>query len=443
MSKNKILIVEDNTVLLERLRNWLEQDGYEVFTAIEEPPARKIIREKEPGLVLSDVRLPKGDGLELLEWMNGNNINIPFVVMTGYSNVADAVKAMKLGAIDYLVKQCGIENIRQITNDLLRKSQRRTPQGNKFRRKSKAMQEVYDTARLAAPSDIRMLLLGENGTGKELLAHYIHAHSERKDKPFVPVNCGGISETLAQSELFGHVKGAFTGADGNRNGCFYEADGGTLFMDEVGNMPMSIQATLLRVLEDGCYSPAGSNKRIKSDVRVIAATNEDLELAIREGRFREDLFHRLNELSVTVPPLRECPEDILPLAERFKERFSEELQAGIVAFDEEAKEVLLRYHWSGNVRELRNCIKRAVLYAKESGTITVENLHLGFDKQNAVDTDSSTSTFNVKDKDVRKRNTILALESCNWNKEKAAEKLGITRSTIYRWIDEFGIRKPE
>lgn len=150
MSKNKILIVEDNTVLLERLRNWLEQDGYEVFTAIEEPPARKIIREKEPGLVLSDVRLPKGDGLELLEWMNGNNINIPFVVMTGYSNVADAVKAMKLGAIDYLVKQCGIENIRQITNDLLRKSQRRTPQGNKFRRKSKAMQEVYDTARLAA-----------------------------------------------------------------------------------------------------------------------------------------------------------------------------------------------------------------------------------------------------------------------------------------------------
>lgn len=442
MSKNKILIVEDNIVLLERLKNWLEQDGYEVFTAIEEPPARKIIREKEPDLVLSDVRLPKGDGLELLEWMNGNNINIPFVVMTGYSNVADAVKAMKLGATDYLVKQCGIENIRQITNDLLRKSQRRTPQGNKFRRKSKAMQEVYDTARLAAPSDIRMLLLGENGTGKELLAHYIHAHSERKDKPFVPINCGGISESLAQSELFGHVKGAFTGADSNRNGCFYEANGGTLFMDEVGNMPMSIQATLLRVLEDGCYTPAGSNKRIKSDVRVIA-TNENLELAIKEGRFREDLFHRLNELPVTIPPLRECPEDILPLAEHFKERFSDELQAGMVTFGEESKEALLRYHWPGNVRELRNSIKRAVLYAKESRTITVENLHLNFGKQNAVDAVSAASTFNVKDKEVRKRNTILALESCNWNKEKAAEKLGITRSTIYRWIDEFGIKKPE
>lgn len=443
MNKNKILIVEDHIVLLERLRNWLEQDGYEVFTAIEEPPARKIIREKEPDLVLSDVRLPKGDGLELLEWMNGNSINIPFVVMTGYSNVADAVKAMKLGAVDYLVKQCGIENIRQITNDLLRKSQRRTPQGNKFRRKSKAMQEVYDTARLAAPADIRMLLLGENGTGKELLAHYIHAHSHRKDKPFVPVNCGGISETLAQSELFGHVKGAFTGADCNRNGCFYEANGGTLFMDEVGNMPMSIQATLLRVLEDGCYSPAGSNKRIKSDVRIIAATNENLEQAIKEGRFREDLFHRLNELSVMIPPLRDCPEDILPLAEHFRERFSEELQAGMVTFDEEAKEVLLRYHWPGNVRELRNCIKRAVLYAKESGIITVENLHLGFDKQDTKSDNPSASTFNMKDKEVRKRNTILALESCNWNKEKAAEKLGITRSTIYRWIDELGIKKPE
>lgn len=214
-------------------------------------------------------------------------------------------------------------------------------------------------------------------------------------------------------------------------------------MDEVGNMPMSIQATLLRVLEDGCYSPVGSNKRIKSDVRVIAATNEDLELAIKEGRFREDLFHRLNELSVTIPPLRECPEDILPLAEHFKERFSEELQAGMVTFGEEAKEVLLRYHWAGNVRELRNCIKRAVLYAKESGTITVENLHLIFDKQDTKGDKPSTSVLNVKDKEVRKRNTVLALESCNWNKEKAAEKLGITRSTIYRWIDEFGIRKPE
>lgn len=443
MSKNKILIVEDNIVLLERLGNWLKQDGYEVFTAIEEPPARKIIQEKEPDLVLSDVRLPKGDGLELLEWMNGSNINIPLVVMTGYSNVADAVKAMKLGAVDYLVKQCGIENIRQITNDLLRKTQRGTPQGNKFLRKSKPMQEVYDTARLAAPSDIRMLLFGENGTGKELLAHYIHAHSNRKDKPFVPVNCGGISESLAQSDLFGHVKGAFTGADSNRNGCFYEANGGTLFMDEVGNMPMPIQTTLLRVLEDGCYSPVGSNKRIKSDVRIIAATNEDLGQALKEGRFREDLFHRLNELSVTVPPLRECPEDILPLAEHFKERFSEELQADMVIFSEETKEALLRHHWSGNVRELRNCIKRAVLYAKESGTITVENLHLGFDKQNVVDADSSIFTLNMKDKEVRKRNTLLALECCNWNKEKAAEKLGITRSTIYRWIDEFNIKKPE
>ena len=307
--KHRILIVEDNIMLAGQQKKWLEKSGYEVHTTIDEPGARKRIKSEYFELILADVRLPEGDGISLLEWMHKEKIDIPFIVMTGYASVPDAVKAIKLGAKDYLAKPVQMEELLELIKDiLLPNALIYGKDKDLFRRNSPKMLEVESLARTVAPFDITVLILGPNGAGKESVAQRIHYSSDRREKPLVAVNCAVIPKELAPTLFFGHVKGTFTGADGNKEGYFDLAKGGTLFLDEIGTLSPEVQAMLLRVLQEGTYLPIGSARERKADVRIVAATNEDLQLAIKEKRFREDLYHRLCEFEIAMPSLHECPD---------------------------------------------------------------------------------------------------------------------------------------
>lgn len=294
--KQKVLIVEDNISLSQRQKDWLEQAGYDVMTAMHEPAARALIRKHRFDFILSDVRLPEGDGISLLEWLTKEKKDIPFIVTTEYGSIPDAVRAIKLGAKDYLPKPVHREHLLELAEEIFRPlATVRTKPKDLFRRTCPKILEVERYARIVAPSDMSVLILGANGTGKESVAQGIHANSGRDGK-FVAVNCGALPRELAASLLFGHEKGAFTGADTAKNGYFDMAKGGTLFLDEIGTMPIDIQSMLLRVLQENTYTPIGSDRERMADVRIVAATNENLERAIKEGRFREDLYHRLAEM---------------------------------------------------------------------------------------------------------------------------------------------------
>lgn len=342
--KKRILIVEDNVALSQIQKDWLCREGYDVMTAMDETVARRLLRKEEFDLILSDVRLPQGNGIALLEWINKEKMDIPFVIMTEYASVTDAVKAIKMGAKDYLSKPVYHEQLVEMVKELLKPvSTVRNKEKELFKRISPKAKEAEHLAELVAPSDISVLILGANGTGKESIARSIHFHSTRKDMPFVAVNCGAIPRELAASMLFGHTKGAFTGADTDKGGCFDAAKGGTLFLDEIGTLPFDMQSSLLRVLQEGTFMPVGSTKERVADVRIVAATNENMERAIAEGRFREDLYHRLGEFEIRQPSLAECPEDILPLADFFRETFSAELHRERTGFTAEAERLLLSH----------------------------------------------------------------------------------------------------
>ena len=359
----KILIVEDNMILCGMIKKWLQKAGYEVLTAIDEPGARSILKKNEISLVLSDVRLPKGDGIHLLEWMVKNSMEAPYIVMTDFACFPDAVRAVKLGAKDYLPKPIYQEQLLELMHSLL-KQPVIVRKGRSFvERTSEAVRKATSLARRVASSDLSVMILGPSGSGKEVIAQMIHRYSDRRDKPFVAINCGSIPEDLQASEFFGAVKGAFTGAVSDRKGHFETANGGTLFLDEVGNMPYSMQILLLRVLQEKEFNPVGSDKVKRTNVRIISATNEDMKKAVQEGRFREDLYYRLAELEILQPPLKECKDDILPLAEFFRKEHSGRLCVKNEGFTEEAKACMLYYDWPGNVRELNAKIKRAVIVA--------------------------------------------------------------------------------
>ena len=385
--KKKILIVEDNIALSQRLRDRLERCGYAVETAIDEPSARRLIRKSGFDLVLADVRLPKGDGLSLLEWLNGGHRHVPFVVMTGYANYPDAVRAVKSGADDYLPKPVDPERLLDTVRELLRPSLS-LPQGGKalFRLGSPAAREVERMATLVAPVEVSVLILGANGTGKESVARRIHEESDRRLMPFVAVNCSVISKELAPSLLFGHAKGSFTGAEKDTEGYFGMAEG---------------------------YTPVGGNRERRADVRIVAATNEDLAQGIRENRFREDLYHRLAEFEIHLPALRECRADILPLAGFFRERFSSELRKPTEGFTPEAEERLLSYPWPGNIREMQNRVRRAVLLA--------ESPH--------------------PKGDAEWRSSIeKALALCGGHRGHAAALLHVSEATLYRKMKKYGVK---
>ena len=428
--KKQILIVEDNVVLSQLQRDWLSKEGYNVFTAINEPYARKLIRKEHFDLMFSDVRLPEGDGISLLEWLNKEKRRIPFVIMTEYASYPDAVRAIKLGAEDYLPKPVHRERLLELARELLRPASSVRREGKTlYKRLSPKAVEAERLAGLVAPSDISVLILGANGTGKDSVARIIHEKSNRKEMPFVAVNCGAIPRELAPSLLFGHTRGAFTGAEANKEGYFDMAQGGTLFLDEIGTLPYEIQSLLLRVLQENIYMPIGGTKERVADVRIVAATNENLEEAIGNHRFREDLYHRLSEFEIYQPALQECPEDILPLADFFRKRFSDELHKETTNFSKEAQRLLLSYPWPGNIRELQNKVRRAVLIAT---TTVINKADLNIQIRTQSREAPSQIFLPLKDYELEKQTIIAALKSCDGNRTRAARLLNINPATLYR-----------
>ena len=408
--KHRILIVEDNILLAGQQKKWFEKSGYEAVTTIDEPGARRLLKKEPFDLVLSDVRLPQGDGISLLEWMQRERIDVPFIIMTGYASVQDAVRAIKMGAKDYLAKPVQMDELQSLIKNILHpRSVIYGKDKGILPRNSRQMKEVENLARTVAPFDISVLILGPNGAGKESIAQRIHYSSERREKPFLAVNCGVIPKELAPSLFFGHVKGTFTGADTNRE-----------------------ESMLLRTLQEGTYIPIGSNREKHSDVRIVAATNEDLQLAIRERRFREDLYHRLGEFEIVLPALHECPEDILPLAEHFREKFSRELKRQTDGFSREAEQLLLSYGWPGNVRELQNKVKRAVLLSKQP---IIESACLNIRIE-----DEEEGIFLFPENETQEKLSIIrALKICTGNRKRTAEMLHIDPSTLYRKMKKYGL----
>ena len=426
----KILIVEDNMILCGLIEKWLQKAGYDVLTAIDEPGARCILKRNEIDLVLGDVRLPEGDGICLLEWMMRSKMEIPFIVMTDYACITDAVRAIKLGAKDYLQKPVHQELLIELVHSMLKQPVIVRRECSFLERTSEAAQKATSFARRVAPSDLSVMILGPSGSGKEVIAQMIHRYSDRRDKPFVAVNCGSIPNDLQASEFFGVVKGAFTGAISDRKGHFEMANGGTLFLDEVGNMPYSMQVLLLRVLQEKVFNPIGSDKVKRTDVRIISATNENMRKAVQEGRFREDLYYRLAELEILQPPLKECKDDILPLAEFFRKKHSGRIRVKNEGFTEEAKACMLGYDWPGNVRELNAKIKRAVIFADNA---LLDVCDLGLDNVGCGD--------NPEIRIIQEREKISnLLEKNHGNVSQTATELGCSRTALYKKMKKFSLK---
>ena len=432
----KIIVLEDNTLFAEIVCRWLQRECWKTETVTSISRAKKLIEKADTDdIVLADLRLPDSESTTLLEWMRKNGMEQPFIVMTDYAEVHTAVSAMKLGSVDYIPKKLLEDKLMPTINGIVQKqiaAKATLSAVPIFQRDSAAFRQIKERIRLVAPTDMSVLILGENGTGKEHIAQRIHTKSKRGDKPFVSVDCGSISPSLAQSAFFGHIKGAFTGADANKVGYFQEANGGTLFLDEVGNLPYEIQQMLLRVIQERKYRPVGAKEDRNCNVRIVAATNEDLVKAVMEKRFRQDLLYRLQDFTITLPPLRNCQEDIMPLAEFFREQSNKTLDKAVKGFDSSAKKALLQHPWSGNVRELKQKIQTAVLLC-EGNNIAEDDLEL------YIEQDASPVCYSLKDVQQEKERIRQALEQCGGNKKSAAKLLKIGRTTLYAKIKEYGL----
>ena len=441
------------------LQTWLRRKGFEVDKATSVGAAVKLLVDmKSVDLVLSDLRLPDHDGLRLLAWMHEHSINAPFIVMTNYAEVQNAVLAMKSGAADYIAKPVQPDILLQKINDAMEQNAQQsnatiqnsttqnapTAHNSKLKTqnseaapryiegKSEASRQLYSYVELVAPTPMSVLILGASGTGKEYVAHRIHDLSQRHDRPFFALDCGAIPRDVAASEFFGHKKGAFTGADADKRGAFEIANGGTLFLDEVGNLSYEVQVQLLRALQERRIRPVGGTKEIDIDIRLVCATNENLEEAVSEGRFREDLYHRINEFTIYMPKLSERGSDLFLFADLFIRHANEELNRNVEGFDSGAAEMLAQHSWPGNLRELNNVVKRAVLLTRGSQITTAElTLAMG-----QIRTDN---VLQLHDEDTERQRIITALQQTNGNKAKAARLLGVDRKTIYNKIEKLGI----
>lgn len=455
--KKKILIVEDDVTFGTMLDTWFSRNQWEPVLVSKVENAKQELLIDKYDLVLSDLRLPDGDGIILLTWMRENEMFTPFIIMTSYSDVQTAVHAMKMGASDYLakpinptilqqkielaMKQSVTEAIR--TEGMPKKS--KSDQSKKvIRGNSSIMRRLYSHIDLVAPTKMSVLILGESGTGKEYIARMIHENSTRNNKPFVAVDCGSLSVELAPSELFGHKKGSFTSAISDKTGVFLEANGGTVFLDEVGNLSYEVQKQLLRALQEQKIRPVGSASDINVDVRIIAATNEDLEKAIEEGRFRQDLYHRINEFSVNVPPLRDRVGDIEEFCYHFIEQANDELGKNVTSIADDALYVLQQHNWLGNLRELRNVIRRSVLFAKGE-MLTKDNLpefhnNIKTSQQpsSIVKGNNNTNEWALNRGD-EKEQIMAALKQARGNKTVAAKLLQIDRKTLYNKMHLYDI----
>ena len=443
MSKS-ILIVDDDVAFGVMLKTWFQKNDWETTLATTLDKALQTSKTNRYDLILSDLRLPDGDGILFLNYLREKKIMTPFIIMTGYADVQTAVNAIKLGAFDYLKKPIVPEMLQQKIELALNqqqnapKTESKPKKGNveltMVKGKSPVIQRVYTHVALVAPTKMSVLIMGESGTGKEYIARMIHEQSGRKNKPFIAVDCGSLSMELAPSELFGHIKGSFTSAIADKRGVFVEANGGTVFLDEVGNLPYEVQKQLLRALQEQKVRPVGSAQDINVDVRIVTATNEDLEKAIEEGRFRQDLYHRINEFSIEVPPLRDRIDDLEEFANYFLVQANEELGKNVQRISSEALEILMRHRWDGNLRELRNVIRRATLFA-ENEEITAENLPVLKDRsQRAVDVDDMALQPGDE-----KAQILAALKRARGNKTVAAKLLQIDRKTLYNKMHQYGM----
>jgi two-component system response regulator HydG len=443
MNKQRILIVEDDLPFGKMLQTWFVKNGYSVFLCTGVSPAEKKLTENEYDLILTDLRLPDGDGIRLLSRVNTMRKKIPVMIMTGYGEIQSAVSAMKSGAVDYLEKPVNPALLKEKVEQALNfPGYRQTGNpGNKsplimpdiVQGKSKAAREMFKYIRIVAPTKMSVMITGESGTGKEYAARMIHEYSRRREAPFIALDCGSLSRELAPSELFGHLKGSFTSAIADKKGVFETARGGTVFLDEVGNLSYGVQVQLLRVLQEFKIRPVGSAAEISVDVRIIVATNEDLKKAISEGHFREDLYHRLNEFAITVPPLRERMEDIPYFVNHFIGQANEELEKNVKGCTDEALLLLTKYEWSGNLRELRNVIKRAVLFSVEE-EITAGCLPDFISSSSEKDT--VLSLYAIEDE---KERIGKALEYTGGIKTAAARLLRIDRKTLYNKMHQYGM----
>ena len=463
--KNPILLVEDDVVFSKMLSRFLERNGYDVIGCYSLEEAEKNLTPAIK-MIFTDLRLPDGDGINFLKQVKDIFPNLPVVVMTSYAEVSTAVEAMKLGAFDYISKPFQQEDVLNVIKNAqntvfstpkpetvetaaplsktdhsspakIMKAPKVTEENPYIEGVSPASKKLSKFINLVAPTDMSVLIMGESGTGKEVVAKLIHLKSERRNKPFIAVDCGAIPKEIASSEFFGHVKGSFTGAITDKKGHFEEANGGTIFLDEVGNLSYENQIQLLRALQERRIKPIGSSKEIEVDIRVLAATNEDLLEAVNKGDFREDLYHRLNEFAIKVPSLSERKDDLMIFGSYFLEKANEKLHKNVQGFTERAVQKMLNYNWGGNLRELSNVVKRAALltttdYISENELpdfVMSETRHF------------PTERFSFSTKENERELIIGALHETNNNKTEAAKLLGFTRKTLYNKLKAYNIEE--
>lgn len=427
-----ILIVEDDITFSLMLTTWLGKKGFVVRSSSSVSDAKRRLGEEAFDLVISDLRLPDSDGIDLLKWLKNTHPSLPLIMMTSYAEIQTAVQAMKLGAADYIAKPLNPDELLGKIKELVyveEKAPARVPVSSApdlyIEGQSQAARQLYEHVRLVAPTDMSVLVTGASGTGKEYIARRIHEQSNRSKAPFVAVDCGAIPKELAASEFFGHVKGSFTGAIENKTGAFVAAQGGTIFLDEIGNLTYEVQVQLLRALQERKVKPTGSNQEIAINVRLISATNENLRQAIEKGDFREDLYHRINEFTIRIPDLKERKEDLLLFANHFLDLANSELQKDIIGFDNDTMQLFQSYSWPGNLRQMKNVIKYATLLAT-GRYITRKELPEEL-------TENLSSHTNIQLKNVEHERDLIrkALQECGNNKTRAAQLLGIDRKTLY------------
>jgi len=450
MMKRTILVVDDEKNIRDGLCAALEMDGYEARQAQDGEEAWKIVNNESIDLVITDLRMPGMSGSELLKRIYSTYPTIPVVVLTGHGTIEDAVTAMQNGAVDFLTKPVNLDHLSVLIKRSLagkdladRNRELKTELDNLKKKsgftaiigKSQKIQKLMETIQQIAPSRASVLITGESGVGKELVADAIVSYSDRKDKPFIKVHCAALNANLLESELFGHVKGAFTGAVADKKGRFELADGGTIFLDEIGEIDQSTQIKLLRVLQEREFEKVGGEKTIKTDVRVIAATNRNLEEEVEKGTFRRDLYYRLNVVSLEVPPLRERKEDIFLLATSFLNEFCKENNKSIDGFSNEARLAMSSYDWPGNIRELRNCVESAVVMCR---TNVIELSDLPVSVSRASRSNSIEIELGTTMDEAEKKIILGTVDYCKGNKSKAAEVLGLGRKTIIRKMQEYG-----
>lgn len=438
-----ILILEDDITFALMLSTWLKKKGFEVISASSLEEAKKKIGSSSFELILSDLRLPDGDGIDLLKWMHGQAKVVPLIMMTSYAEIQTAVQAIKSGASDYIAKPLNPDDLLLKINECIKKTATTiAPAGGGSDDKyilgvSPNARQMFEHVSLVAPTNMSVLLTGSSGTGKEYVARRIHEQSDRRKGPFVAVDCGAIPKDLAASEFFGHVKGSFTGAIENKTGAFEAAHGGTIFLDEIGNLTYDVQVQLLRALQERKVKPIGTNQEITIDVRLVSATNENLRLAIGKGEFREDLYHRINEFTIRIPDLKERKEDILLFAEHFLHLANLELKKRITGFDAETLQLFQSHPWPGNLRQMKNAVKYATLLA-HGDRITLKDLP---EEMTAASPQQPDTNHHLRNEEHEKELIVKALQESGNNKTCAARVLGIDRKTLYNKIKAYGLEK--